>query len=198
MSTSLSVCKPIPSERLISEPSIIPENSNVCVSVIVLIYNRSDNLTPLIERVTEVLDQEPYPYEIICVDDGFKDGSTERLQELTSTWKNLCAIIFRRNYGQTAAMAAGFEHAQGQVMVTLDGDLQNDPRDIPQLLSKMAEGYDLVSEWRKHRQDHVLTRLLPSKIANWLIRKVTDVRLHDYGRSLKAYRAELVADMNSR
>lgn len=106
------------------------------------------------------------------------------------------AIILRRNYGQTPAMAAGFNYAQGKTIITLDGDLQNDPADIPMLLAKLDEGYDLVSGWRKNRQDAALTRLLPSKIANWLIGKITGVKLHDYGCSLKAYRSELVADMN--
>jgi glycosyltransferase involved in cell wall biosynthesis len=115
---------------------------------------------------------------------------------MAKTQPKLRAVILRRNYGQTAAMAAGFKHATGKIMVTLDGDLQNDPADIPMLIAKLDEGYDLVSGWRKHRQDAALTRLLPSKIANWLIGKVTEVKLHDYGCSLKAYRSELVADMN--
>jgi glycosyltransferase involved in cell wall biosynthesis len=105
-------------------------------------------------------------------------------------------VLLRRNYGQTAAMAAGFKYARGQAVITLDGDLQNDPQDIPRLLDKLNEGYDLVSGWRKQRQDAVLTRLIPSKIANWLIGKVTGVNLHDYGCSLKAYRSELIMDMN--
>lgn len=178
-----------------AEPSNFSDSSQIYLSAVVPIYNEFDNLPLLIDRISEILDQEAYPYEIICVDDGSRDGSAQLLEELASRQSHLRAIIFRRNYGQTAAMAAGFAHAQGQIIVTLDGDLQNDPRDIPQLLSKMAEGYDLVSGWRKQRQDAALTRLLPSKIANWLISKVTDVRLHDYGCSLKAYRAELIADM---
>jgi len=108
----------------------------------------------------------------------------------------LKGVILRKNYGQTPAMAAGFQQSQGKVIVSLDGDLQNDPADIPLLLEKLDEGYDLVSGWRKNRQDDAITRLLPSKIANWLISKITDVRLHDYGCSLKAYRRELIADIN--
>ena len=130
------------------------------------------------------------------MDDGSTDGTTLLLKRLAQERRDLRAILLRRNYGQTAAMAAGFNHAKAPVIVTLDGDLQNDPTDIPKLLEKLDEGYDLVSGWRKNRQDAALTRLLPSKIANGLISKVTGVSLHDYGCSLKAYRAELVADMN--
>jgi dolichol-phosphate mannosyltransferase len=135
-------------------------------------------------------------YEIICVDDGSKDGSAEFLKQQAQTRTDLKAVLLRRNYGQTAAMAAGFNYAQAIAIVTLDGDLQNDPADIPLLLTKLESGYDLVSGWRQKRQDAALTRLLPSKIANWLIGRITGVKLHDYGCSLKAYRSELVADMN--
>ena len=166
------------------------------LSIIIPIYNEQQSIPQLIEKVAHVLDDVPCNYEIICIDDGSQDGSTEILRELAQQSKNLKAIILRRNYGQTPAMAAGFKYAQGKIIVTLDGDLQNDPADIPRLVSKLAEGYDLVSGWRKHRQDDVLTRLIPSKIANWIIGKLTGVHLHDYGCSLKAYRAELVADMN--
>ncbi|MEO1183772.1 MAG: glycosyltransferase family 2 protein, partial [Cyanobacteria bacterium J06636_27] len=135
-------------------------------------------------------------YEIICVDYGSSDGSVQLLKEEAQSRTDLRSIILRRNYGQTAAMAAGFYHARGRAIVTLDADLQNDPVDIPMLLAKLDEGYDLVNGWRKNRQDAAVTRLLPSKIANWLIRRITSVNVHDYGCSLKAYRSELVADMN--
>ncbi|MGF1542171.1 MAG: glycosyltransferase family 2 protein [Pleurocapsa sp.] len=166
------------------------------LSVVVPIYNEVDSIPELIKSISTILSQNNLSYEIICVDDGSQDGSTELLQQLAQTRHDLQAIILRRNYGQTASMAAGFQHAKGKVIVTLDGDLQNNPADIPRLLAKLEEGYDLVSGWRKKRQDAALTRLLPSKIANWLIGKVTGVKLHDYGCSLKAYRAELIADMN--
>jgi dolichol-phosphate mannosyltransferase len=135
-------------------------------------------------------------YELICVDDGSSDGSTELLKQQAEINPNLKAIVLRRNYGQTAAMAAGFKYSQGQVIITLDGDLQNDPQDIALLLRELGKGYDVVSGWRKNRQDDKLSRLLPSRIANWLISKMTGVQLHDYGCSLKAYRTELIADMN--
>ncbi|MGK7874366.1 MAG: glycosyltransferase family 2 protein [Xenococcaceae cyanobacterium] len=166
------------------------------LSVVVPIFNEAESLSQLIETIANTLDESQLSYEIICVDDGSKDGSTKLLSQLARSRTDLKAVILRRNYGQTPAMAAGFQYAQGQVIVTLDGDLQNDPADIPLLLAKLEEGYDLVSGWRKDRQDDALTRLLPSKIANWVIGRVTGVKLHDYGCSLKAYRAELVADMN--
>jgi glycosyltransferase involved in cell wall biosynthesis len=130
------------------------------------------------------------------VDDGSRDGTGEALQRLAGEIPELVAVLLRRNYGQTAAMAAGFDASRGQVIVTLDGDLQNDPADIPLLLSKLAEGYDLVSGWRHQRQDSRLSRLVPSLLANRLIARVTGVALNDYGCSLKAYRREVVEDMN--
>jgi glycosyltransferase involved in cell wall biosynthesis len=166
------------------------------VSVVVPIYNEVESLPRLVSAIANVLQEHQLNYEIIFVDDGSQDGSTEVLRNLAKDRPDLKAVILRRNYGQTPAMAAGFGQAQGEIIVTLDGDLQNDPVDIPRLLAKLAEGYDLVSGWRKERQDDQLTRLLPSKIANILIGKVTGVKLHDYGCSLKAYRAELLADMN--
>jgi glycosyltransferase involved in cell wall biosynthesis len=166
------------------------------LSIVVPIHNEYESLPKLLEAIETSLHPEGLAYEIICVDDGSTDGSTDLLKQLARARHDLRAVILRRNYGQTAAMAAGFGHARGKVVVTMDGDLQNDPTDIPMLLAKLEEGYDLVSGWRKERQDAALTRLLPSKIANWLIGRVTGVKLHDYGCSLKAYRAELVADMN--
>lgn len=170
--------------------SIRPE-----VSVVVPIYNEVESIPHLLETIATTLQESQITYEILCVDDGSADGSAELLKQQAQQRKDLRAVLLRRNYGQTAAMAAGFDHAQGHIIITLDGDLQNDPADIPNLLAKLDEGYDLVSGWRKQRQDAALTRLLPSKIANLLIGKVTGVKLHDYGCSLKAYRKELVSDM---
>jgi glycosyltransferase involved in cell wall biosynthesis len=169
----------------------VPE---VAISVVVPLKNEVESLNQLIEQIAGAL--VGYQYEIVAVDDGSQDGTTDLLKRLAGERHDLRAVILRRNYGQTAAMAAGFSHAQFPVIVTLDGDLQNDPADIPRLINKLAEGYDMVSGWRKQRQDDALTRLLPSKIANWLIARVTGVYLHDYGCSLKAYRTELVADLN--
>lgn len=185
---------------LISQSAQAPKDSSFKrqpdVSVVVPIYNEVESLPHLIEAIASTLGPTGLNYELICVDDGSKDGSAELLKQLARTHPHLRAVILRRNYGQTAAMAAGFNHSRGRTIVTLDGDLQNDPADIPMLLAKLEEGYDLVSGWRKNRQDAALTRLLPSKIANWLIGQITGVKLHDYGCSLKAYSAELVADLN--
>ncbi|MBG1258782.1 glycosyltransferase family 2 protein [Nostoc commune] len=170
---------------------IIPD-----VSVVLPIHNEVESLPLLLEAIASTLFSSQINYEIICVDDGSTDGSGDFLKEQAQIRTDLKAVILRRNYGQTAAMAAGFYYAVGKAIVTLDADLQNDPADIPMLLAKLDEGYDLVSGWRQKRQDGAVNRLLPSKIANWLIRNTTSVNIHDYGCSLKAYRAELLADMN--
>ncbi|TVR14702.1 MAG: glycosyltransferase [Phormidium sp. GEM2.Bin31] len=183
---------------MLSNPSSLSslDVPSLDVSVVVPIYNEVESVERLLEAIATVMNQTQFSYDIILVDDGSTDGSGDRLRELVEDYGQLKVILLRRNYGQTPAMAAGFQEAQGRVIVTLDGDLQNDPKDIPHLISILEEGYDLVSGWRKNRQDAALTRLLPSKIANWLIGHVTGVDLHDYGCSLKAYRREIVADMN--
>lgn len=173
-----------------------PRRTDTSISIVVPIYNEVESLGHLIEAIATSVQSMGIPYEIVLVDDGSRDGSTELLKRYAAERSDLRAVLLRRNYGQTAAMAAGFNHATGDVIITMDGDLQNDPADVPILLDKLDEGYDLVSGWRKNRQDAALTRLLPSKIANWLIGQVTEVKLHDYGCSLKAYRAELIRDMN--
>ena len=179
-------------DQMISSP--VERSQQPQVSVVVPIYNEVESIPKLLNKIHDSLEKTGLNYELICVDDGSSDGSTELLKQEAQQRPYLKAIILRRNYGQTPAMAAGFNYATGEVVVTLDGDLQNDPADIPILLDKLNEGYDVVSGWRKDRQDH-WTRVLPSKIANRLIGKMTDVRLHDYGCSLKAYRADVAADM---
>jgi glycosyltransferase involved in cell wall biosynthesis len=181
------------------EKLVKPENisqANPDISVVIPIYNEVESLPHLIESISSAFAESKLTYEIVCVDDGSKDGSANWLKEDAEKRQDLKAVIFRKNYGQSAAMSAGFDYAKGKVIITMDGDLQNDPADIPLLLAKLEEGYDLVSGWRKNRQDNTVSRLIPSKIANWLIAKVTGVKLHDYGCSLKAYRAELAADLN--
>ncbi|MDJ0568615.1 MAG: glycosyltransferase family 2 protein [Pleurocapsa sp. MO_192.B19] len=176
--------------------SSIINSPQLDLSVVVPIYNEAESIEMLVQAIADSVRETQLSYEIICVDDGSKDGSSQVLIDLARRRIDLKAVILRRNYGQTPAMAAGFETAEGKIIVTLDGDLQNDPADIPMMLAKLNEGYDLVSGWRKNRQDAALTRLLPSKIANIIIARVTGVKLHDYGCSLKAYRSELIADMN--
>jgi glycosyltransferase involved in cell wall biosynthesis len=161
------------------------------LSIVIPVYNEEENIPKLYEELKEVLEKLGKDYEIIFVDDGSTDRTYEILKELAEKDKHVKVIRFRRNYGQTAAMYAGFQYAEGDVIITMDGDLQNDPKDIPKLLEKIEEGYDIVSGWRKDRKDKFLTRILPSKIANWLISKVTGVHLHDYGCTLKAYRKEV-------
>ncbi|MCY4173376.1 MAG: glycosyltransferase family 2 protein [Cyanobacteria bacterium MAG CAR3_bin_5] len=166
------------------------------VSVVIPLYNEADGLELLLEQLLEVMRPMGEPFELVLIDDGSTDGTDERLQQLARDTPELVAVLLRRNYGQTPAMAAGFDVSRGRVIVTMDGDLQNDPDDIPRIVNRLREGYDLVSGWRHQRQDKELSRKLPSKLANRLIGKVTGVRLHDYGCSLKAYRRELVEDMN--
>lgn len=162
------------------------------LSIVIPVYNEAPNLAELHKELAAALTGAGRPYEILLVDDGSTDGSFEILRDLHARDPHVRVIQFRRNFGQTAAFAAGFAAARGRVIVTADGDLQNDPRDIPALVSRLDEGYDLVCGWRKDRKDPWLTRRLPSQLANRLISWATGVRLNDYGCSLKAFRAEVV------
>ncbi|EDY37213.1 undecaprenyl-phosphate 4-deoxy-4-formamido-L-arabinose transferase [Cyanobium sp. PCC 7001] len=166
------------------------------LSVVVPLYNEEESVPLLVEQVLKAVRPLGLAHELVVVDDGSTDGTAAVLSRLSEVVPELVVVLLRRNYGQTAAMAAGFDASRGAVIVTLDGDLQNDPADIPVLLERLDQGYDLVSGWRHQRQDHALWRLLPSRLANRLIARVTGVRLHDYGCSLKAYRREVVDDLN--
>lgn len=166
------------------------------LSVVVPIYNERDNVAPLHEALSFALAALGVPYEIVLVDDGSRDGTRDVLRSLCAVDPHLRVVLFRRNYGQTAAMAAGFRIARGRTIVSMDGDLQNDPADIGRLVQKLDEGYDVVCGWRRHRQDRVATRLIPSKIANFLIARVTGARIHDTGCSLKAYRSWVVRSLH--
>ncbi len=161
------------------------------ISVVIPAYNEEESLPLLYDKLKESLDKLNTDYEIIIVDDGSTDRTPQILKELAQKDEKVKVIRFRRNFGQTAAMYAGFEHARGEVIITMDADLQNDPQDIPLLLEKIKEGYDIVSGWRKNRQDPLVSRKIPSRIANWIISKVTGVYLHDYGCTLKAYRRDI-------
>ncbi len=168
------------------------EDTTIDVSVVVPFYNEVESIPPLIAKIHEALRPTGLAYEVIAVDDGSKDGSYEALVAEHERDTRVRVIRLRRNCGQTPAMTAGFDHCRGRVVVTMDGDLQNDPGDIPMMLAKMDEGFEFVCGWRQKRQDRWLSRKLPSKIANWLIGRITGVRVHDYGCSLKAYRGSLV------
>ena len=166
------------------------ENSTY-LSVIVPVYNEEESIQPLHQKISKILEQQSFSYEIVYVEDGSRDETFSQLNRIADNDPHVCIVRFRRNFGQTAAISAGITHSKGEVLVFMDGDLQNDPLDIPRLLAKLDEGYDVVSGWRKHRQDASLSRKLPSFLANALISKVTGTHLHDYGCTLKAYRREV-------
>jgi glycosyltransferase involved in cell wall biosynthesis len=161
------------------------------VSIVVPFYNEIENAPLMVDELTEVMESNNYDYEIVLVDDGSRDGTAKRLQELAKLDSRIKLVLFRRNYGQSAAMLAGIQHSRGEYLVTIDGDLQNDPLDIPMMLEKLEEGYDLVHGWRKDRQDNLISRKVPSRIANWLISKTTGFPIHDLGCTLKAIRREI-------
>ena len=161
-------------------------------SVVIPLYNEQDNVRELVDRLVPVLERSDEGFEIVFVDDGSRDATAAIATELARGDPHLCIVRFRRNYGQTPAMAAGIEQARGDVIVTMDGDLQNDPDDIAALLAKIDEGYDIVVGWRHDRQDKLISRKIPSMIANRLIAKATGVPIQDNGCSLKAYRASLI------
>jgi glycosyltransferase involved in cell wall biosynthesis len=169
------------------------------LSIVLPIYNEAENITRLYDELVPVLEATGSSFEIIAVDDGSSDGSFEILQDLSARDDRLRGVRFRRNFGQTAAFAAGFDQAGGDVVVTMDADLQNDPADIPKLLGKIGEGYDVVSGWRQDRWKEGLlaffARRIPSATANWLISRVTGVFLHDYGCALKAYRSHVIHEI---
>ena len=170
-------------------------NSNISLSIVVPIYNEEESLRFLVNQLLDVLRPMNESFELVLVNDGSSDNSEEVMRKLSLEVPELVAVLLRKNYGQTAAMAAGFDISRGEIVVTLDGDLQNDPADIPLLINKIRDGFDLVSGWRFRRKDAAISRKIPSMIANRLIGKVTGVHLHDYGCSLKAYRKEVLADM---
>ena len=167
----------------------------IAISVVIPVYNEEDSIPHLVEQLLAAMRQIDESFELVLVNDGSTDRSGEVLSQLSSEVPELVCVLLRKNYGQTAAMAAGFDLSRGEIIVSLDGDLQNDPADIPLLISRLRDGFDLVSGWRYQRQDAAIRRKLPSRIANRLIGLVTGVRLHDYGCSLKAYRREVLADM---
>jgi glycosyltransferase involved in cell wall biosynthesis len=167
----------------------------VDISIVLPVLNEEDNIQPLYDELSGVLRELGREYEIIFIDDGSTDRTFELLKALRESDRHVRVIRFRRNFGQTAAMSAGFDHAHGEVVITMDADRQNDPRDIPRLLEKIEEGYDLVSGWRYQRKDAMLLRKLPSMIANKIISYTTDVKLHDYGCTLKAFKKDVAKNI---
>ena len=175
-------------------PQLRPKSSPY-VSVVIPLFNEGENLRPLYRNLRSEMDETGYTWEVIFVDDGSTDNTFRLLQELHNQDNHVRVLRLRRNYGQTAALAAGFDAARGAAIVSLDGDLQNDPQDIGRLVEKLDEGYDVVSGWRARRQESFWLRRLPSKVANWLISLTTGLRLHDYGCTLKAYRSEIIKEL---
>src|SRR5919206_1048939 len=166
------------------------------LSIVIPIHNEEPAILPLYDRLTSVLERMNKPYEIIFVDDASQDRSFDLLANLVQTDHRLKVVRLRRNFGQTAALSAGFHEARGRVIVAMDGDLQHAPEDIPALLRKIDDGFDIASGWRKERVDNPLTRKIPSRIANWLMAKASGVNLRDFGTTFKAYRAEVLKDIN--
>ena len=163
------------------------------ISIVIPIYNEEANIEKLTESILTAL--SGIEYEVLFINDGSTDNSEKEIQEKIKSNSHIKLINLRRNYGQTAAMQAGFDHSKGNIVIPMDGDLQNDPKDIPMLIEKINEGYDVVSGWRKIRSDKKFTRIIPSKIANMLISKISGIHLHDYGCTLKAYRKDILNDI---
>jgi len=162
------------------------------LSVIIPLYNEQENLIELHRNLIQVMEKNAYNFELILVDDGSRDQTALVMKQLASNNPRIKCIFFRRNFGQTPALMAGFDFASGDIIIPMDGDNQNDPADIPRLIEKLNQGYDVVSGWRKNRKDKAITRILPSKLANYLISKIGKVSLHDYGCTLKAYRSDII------
>jgi glycosyltransferase involved in cell wall biosynthesis len=172
-----------------------PRTLKADLSIVIPIHNEADNIPALYQELLATLKRTGRTFEIIMVNDGSEDGSEKILNRIAKEDRGVKIIHFRRNYGQTAAIMAGIDHASGDVLIPIDADNQNDPADIPRLLDKIDEGFDVVSGWRRDRKDRQFFRVLPSKIANWLISKISGIRLHDYGCTLKAYRRDVIKDV---
>ena len=165
-------------------------------SIVIPVHNEEDSLIPLFAKVVETMESHDWDFEIVFVDDASTDGSSALLEQIASLDARVLVVQLRRNFGQSAALAAGFDYARGEVIVSMDGDFQHDPADLPCLIEKIHEGYDVVSGWRKQRVDNFLTRRLPSAIANWAMRVFSGVPLHDFGTTFKAYRRETIRSVN--
>ena len=176
--------------------SLMRSDSPVQFSVVVPFYNEQENIYPLYVKLTEVMDGIGEPYELVFVDDGSKDSTFKVLSDIYEHDHRVNVVRLRRNFGQAPALKAGFDFARGEVIISMDGDLQHDPEEIPRFLEKIEEGYDIVSGWRVSRTDHWLARQLPSRIANWMMAKLSGVDLHDFGTTFKAYRREVLSEIH--
>ncbi len=170
-------------------------DSQVEYSIVVPFYNEQENVPPLYMKLTDVMDGIGEPYELVFVDDGSKDNTFKVLSDIFEHDRRVNLVRLRRNFGQTAALKAGFDFARGEIVISMDGDLQHDPDEIPRFIEKMAEGYDLVSGWRHQRRDHWLMRQIPSRTANWIMAKLSGIDLHDFGTTFKAYRREIIQEI---
>jgi len=173
-----------------------PEENPLSYSVVVPFYNEQESVAQLYVKIIEVMDALGEPYEIVFVDDGSKDGTFRLMSEIARDDDRVVVVQLRRNFGQTAALKAGFDHSKGEIIISMDGDLQHDPAEIPRFIQKIQEGYDIVSGWRVERTDHWLTRQLPSHVANRIMAKLSRVDLHDFGTTFKAYRREILSEIN--
>lgn len=169
-----------------------PTEAEMDLSIVVPFYNEEKNAKPLYEEIVDCLDKLDLTWEVILVNDGSTDSTLEKIEQLAANDARVVIVDLLTNFGQTAALTAGFDHARGDIVIAMDGDGQNDPAEIPNLLAELDKGFDVVSGWRRDRQDRALTRKIPSAAANWLISKISGVHLHDYGCSLKAYRADVI------
>ncbi|MBE3097956.1 MAG: glycosyltransferase family 2 protein [Planctomycetes bacterium] len=174
------------------KPAIAPPGAGPVYSVVVPFYEEAESAEELYRRIVAVMDGLGKPYEMVFVDDGSRDATGEILARLAEADGRILLVELRRNFGQTAALAAGFDHASGEIIIAMDGDLQHAPEDIPLLLAPLAQGYDLVSGWRKHRVDNLFIRRIPSAAANWLMKKLSGVNIHDFGTTFKVYRRDLL------
>ena len=165
-------------------------------SIVIPVHNEEESLIPLFAKIVETMEAQDWNFEIVFVDDASTDGSAALLEQIVALDSRVVVVQLRRNFGQTAALAAGFDYARGEIIVSMDGDFQHDPADLPQLIEKIHQGYDIASGWRKRRVDSFLTRRLPSAIANWLMRVLSGVPLHDFGTTFKAYRRETIRSVN--
>jgi glycosyltransferase involved in cell wall biosynthesis len=170
-------------------------DATILYSIVVPFFNEQESIPTLYMKLTEVMDSVGEPYEMVFVDDGSKDNSYKVLSDIYEHDRRVNVVRLRRNFGQTAALKAGFDFARGEVVISMDGDLQHDPEEIPRFLEKIEEGYDLVSGWRYERKDHWLMRQVPSRVANWLMAKLSGIDLHDFGTTFKAYRREILQEI---